>query len=266
MSETWFTKISKVKPNEIRLRGYRIDELMGRVTFSQGIYLALKGELPSPEIARLLDAIFVSSIDHGVTPPSALATRTATSTGAPINAAVAAGILSINDFHGGAIYNCMGVITEGLHRISKQDVPVEEIGLEIVQEYLTSKKRMAGFGHRLHTADPRSARLFDLADEAGISGNGVALLKALQAGFRQAGKDLPINVDGAIAGILVDLEIPRDLANAFFIIPRVPGLVAQYYEERTTQRPMRYIDPTSGQYNGQEDRDLPERSGNNGII
>lgn len=261
MSETWYTQISKVKPNEIRLRGYRIDELMGSVTFSEGIYLALKGELPPPETARLLDAIFVSSIDHGVTPPSALATRTATSTGAPINAAVAAGILSINDFHGGAIYNCMVVIEEGLLRLGQEDKTIQEIGADIVQEYLASKKRMAGFGHRLHTADPRTARLFDLAHKAGISGNGVALLNSLQAGFRQAGKNLPINVDGAIAGILVDLEIPRDLANAFFIIPRVPGLVAQYYEERTTQRPMRYIDPTSGQYNGQEDRNLPERSG-----
>jgi len=261
MSETWYTQISEVKPNEIRLRGYRIDELMGKVTFSEGIYLALKGELPSPEITRLLDAIFVSSIDHGVTPPSALATRTATSTGAPINAAVAAGILSINDFHGGAIYNCMGVIEEGLQRVKKQDEPVEKVGIEIVQEYLAGKKRMAGFGHRLHTADPRTARLFDLAEDTGIAGIGVALLKALQAGFRQAGKDLPINVDGAIAGILVDLEIPRDLANAFFIIPRVPGLVAQFYEERTTQRPMRYIDPTSSQYNGHENRDLQERSG-----
>jgi citrate synthase len=261
MSETWYTQISKVNPNEIRLRGYRIDELMGRVTFSEGIYLALKGELPSPEIARLLDAIFVSSIDHGVTPPSALATRTATSTGAPINAAVAAGILSINDFHGGAIFNCMGVIEEGLLRLGKPDKSLEKVGFEIVQEYLASKKRMAGFGHRLHTADPRTARLFELADEAGISANGIRLLKALQAGFQQVGKDLPINVDGAVAGILVDLEIPRDLANAFFIIPRVPGLVAQYHEERTTQRPMRYIDPASAQYNGCEDRELPERSG-----
>jgi len=260
MSETWYTQISKVKPNEIRLRGYRIDELMGKISFSEGIYLALKGELPTAEIARLLDAIFVSSIDHGVTPPSALATRTATSTGAPINAAVAAGILSINDFHGGAIYNCMGVIEDGIVRLHRQGQTVEEVAYEIGAEYIGSKKRMAGFGHRLHTADPRTARLFELAEGAGVAGGGVILLRALQGAFSQQGKHLPINVDGAIAGILVDLEIPRDLANAFFIIPRVPGLVAQYYEERTTQKPMRYIDPTSSQYNGHEDRHLPHRS------
>ena len=49
----WTTAITAVQPNEVRLRGYRIDELMGRVTFGQAVYLALKGELPSPEVGRL---------------------------------------------------------------------------------------------------------------------------------------------------------------------------------------------------------------------
>lgn len=56
----WRTAITAIQPNEIRLRGYRIDELMGRVTFAQAIYLALIGELPSAAVGRLLDAILVS--------------------------------------------------------------------------------------------------------------------------------------------------------------------------------------------------------------
>ncbi len=76
---------------------------MGKISFSQAIYLVLKGELPSPEVGRLLDAIFVSSVDHGAGPPSVLAARTVASTGAELNAAVAAGVLAINRFHGGAI-------------------------------------------------------------------------------------------------------------------------------------------------------------------
>lgn len=99
----WTSAITKIAPNKIRLRGYSIDELMGRTTFSQAIYLALTGRLPSEPVGRLLDAIFVSSIDHGASPPSALAARTAASTGAPFNAAIAAGLLSINKHHGGAV-------------------------------------------------------------------------------------------------------------------------------------------------------------------
>ena len=85
MSELhWKTAITKIEPNKIFLRGYPLHELMGRITFSQAIYLALKGELPSEKVGRLIDAILVSSIDHGATPPSVLAARTVASTGADL--------------------------------------------------------------------------------------------------------------------------------------------------------------------------------------
>src|SRR5690606_34731992 len=106
----WTTAITKIAPNQIHLRGHRIDRLMGHTTFSGAIYLALTGEMPSADLGRLLDAIFVSSIDHGASPPSALAARTAASTGAPFNAAIAAGLLSINKHHGGAVEDCMRLI------------------------------------------------------------------------------------------------------------------------------------------------------------
>src|SRR3989454_5678595 len=111
MSETdknavWNTAITRVEPNRVAVRGYDIAELMGRISFGAAVYLILTGELPSPAIARLMDAILVSSIDHGATPPSALAARTVASTGASLSAAVAAGIMSINRHHGGAIEDC----------------------------------------------------------------------------------------------------------------------------------------------------------------
>jgi len=255
---TWKTSITKIQPNEVRLRGYRIDELMGEITFAQAIFLALKGELPPPNVARLLDAMLVSSIDHGATPPSALAARTAASTGAPLNAAVATGILSINRYHGAAIYDCMGVIQEGLQRHQETGTPIEEIANDLVKEYREAKKRIAGIGHRVHTADPRTAKLFSMAQELGVAGNGVTMLKAIEEALIQMGKTLPINVDGAIAAILVDLDIPRPLANAFFIMARVPGLVSHVYEEQTREKPMRHIHPQNHEYDGPPPRELAQ--------
>lgn len=257
MSEnTWKTAITQIEPNQVRLRGYRIDELMGRVTFAQAIFLALKGELPSPQVTRLLEAILVSSIDHGVTPPSALAARTAVSTGAQLNAAIAVGVLSINRYHGGAVFECMGVLQEGLQRVAEGSKSIDAVAGDLIAEYQTEKKRIAGLGHRIHTADPRTDRLFSLAEELGVAGDGVAMIRALQSAFNSMGKNLPINVDGAIAALLVDLDMPRELANAFFIIARVPGLVAHIHEERTQQRPMRRIHPTDHEYDGPEPRSL----------
>lgn len=254
----WTTAITEIKPNEVRLRGYRIDELMGEITFAQAIFLALRGELPSPEIGRLVDAMLVSSIDHGATPPSALAARTAASTGAPLNAAVATGVLSINRFHGGAIGDCMEVLQRLIDRTKNDGEPLDQAVDDLISEYRAQKKRVAGLGHRVHTDDPRTAHLFALADEAGVSGWGVKAIQALAGGFARLGKPLPINVDGALAALLIDLDIPRELANAFFIMARVPGLVAQVYEEQTTQRPMRRIHPTDHTYDGPSARSLEE--------
>ena len=78
-----------------------------RITFAQGFYLALKGELPDEKTGRMIDAILVSSIDHGATPPSALTARMVAATGAPLSSAVAAGTLAISRLHGGAIENGM---------------------------------------------------------------------------------------------------------------------------------------------------------------
>jgi citrate synthase len=257
MSEsTWKTAITQIKPNEVRLRGYRIDDLMGQVTFPQAIFLALKGELPPPEITQLLDAMFVSSIDHGVTPPSTLAARTAASTGAMLNAAVAVGVLSINRHHGGAIHDCMGVIKEGLRRATASGESFTNVARDMVAEYKTEKKRVPGLGHRIHTADPRTEKLFSMAEEFEVAGDGVAMLRGIQDAFAAIGKNLPINVDGAIAALLIDLEIPRELANAFFIMARVPGLVAHIYEEQTRERPMRRIHPSDHEFDGPKARSL----------
>src|SRR5206468_7396631 len=116
MSETdknavWNTGVTRVEPNRVAVRGYDIAELMGHVSFGAAAYLVLTGELPKPAVARLMDAILVSSIDHGATPPSALSARSVASTGATLSASVAAGVMSINRHHRGAIADCAQQLT-----------------------------------------------------------------------------------------------------------------------------------------------------------
>ncbi len=253
---SWKTSITEIKPNEVRLRGYRIDELMGSISFAEAVYLALTGELPPANVAKMMNAILVSSIDHGASPPSALAARTVASTGAPLNAAVAAGILSINRHHGGAIQDCMKVLQSGIERVIHSGETVDKIATDLVAEHKASGKRIAGLGHRIHTDDPRTAKLFQLAQELGVAREGIQMINAIQSSLEEAGKALPINVDGAIAAVLLDLNIPSDLANAMFFIARVPGLISQAHEEQTRERPMRRIHPTEISYDGPAPRSL----------
>ena len=256
--EKWKTAITEIEPNKIKLRGYPLDELMGNISFAEAVYLALRGELPTPEVGKLIDAILVSSIDHGVTPPSALAAINSASTGAPLNAAVASGILAINKYHGGAIEACMEMLQAGKSQVDSGN-SAQEAAKNLVEEYRNAKKRMSGFGHRIHSDDPRTKRLFELAEEAGQSGAFIELIRSIQSELEiSAGKKLPINVDGAIAAVLCELDFWTNLANAFFIMARVPGLVAHAAEEQERQRPMRKIDPANHEYDGPSERHLDD--------
>lgn len=257
MSEQqWRSAITKIEPNQVRIRGYRVEDLMSKISFSQTIYLLLKGELPPPGQASLIDAMMIASIDHGATTPSSLAARTSASTGAPMNAALGAGILSINRFHGAAIQDCMNLILDGIDRTHTQDISLTQAAGEVLLEYQKANRRIPGLGHRVHSDDPRTKELFHIAERNGLTGNGVEFIRALQEALKAAGKNLPINVDGAIAALLVDMEFPAELGNAFFIMARIPGLTAQVFEEQSRERPMRRIDPEEVGYDGPDEREL----------
>jgi len=97
----WSTSLTSTAPNKVLVRGFPLDEMMGRLSFAEAVYLLLMGELPSPAIGRMLNAVLISSIDHGVTPPSTLTARTVATSGAPLKDCVAAGILALGPHHGG---------------------------------------------------------------------------------------------------------------------------------------------------------------------
>lgn len=251
----WKTAITKVEPNKITVRGYPVDQLIGRISFSQTIYLVLKGEMPSPEEGRLVDAIFVSSVDHGASPPSVLTSRTVASTGADLNSAIAAGVLAISRLHGGAIEEGMRLFLEVGERMEKTGGDEDMIVREVLQEMKEQKKKASGFGHRLHTQDPRTEKLFSLAKELGLSGNHVKIARRVEQILEETlGRSLPINVDGAIAALLCDLGFAPEVGNAFFIIARVAGLTAHIQEEKTRMKPMRKIHPQDIEYDGSPER------------
>jgi citrate synthase len=201
-----------------------------------------------------MEAILVSSIDHGATPPSALAARTLASTGASLSAAVAAGIACINEYHGGAIEGCARQLAHIVRRLEESGAEPDQVVEAVLEEMKAEGRRMSGFGHRIHTNDPRTERLFELAEEAGVSGPHMEVARAIERAFQATGKALPINVDGAIAAIMADLGFEPSVMNGLFMIARVPGLVAHVVEEQQRERPMRRIDPTNHVYDGPEPR------------
>jgi citrate synthase len=260
-TERWQTALTEIAPNKILIRGYPVDEMMGRLGFAEAVYLLLMGELPTPAIGRMLNAVLVSSLDHGVTPPSTLAARNVATSGAPLKDCVAAGILGFGPHHGGDIESCMRFLDRGLS-LMRGGRTMQQAADAIVAECVEANEVPPGFGHRLHSRDPRASRLFQMALELELEDEHVRLIRAteraLDARHEHFGRPLPVNVDGAIAAISADLGFAYELGNAIFLISRLPGLIAHAHEERARQAPMRQIDPKDHDYDGARERRLPE--------
>lgn len=241
----WRTSLSAVEPNKILIRGYRVEDLMERCSFGDIIYLTFKGELPSRNEGRLLEMIVVSSTDHSFLAPSIDATRFVASGGVPLQASVAAGVLSLGDHHGGAIEQCSKLLQES--------VKAGTSALQIVNDFRSRKQRIPGFGHPLHDRDPRTLTLIAKAKELNLAGPHLNLAESIAAELK-----LPANIDGVISGIISDMEIPWQYGRAFFIIPRVVGLAAHAVEEAARERPFRVIDMKDVAYDGPAERAIPK--------
>src|SRR6266705_1897896 len=141
----WQTSLTAIAPNRILIRGYPLDEMMGRLGFAEAVYLLLMGELPTPTIGRMLNAVLVSSIDHGVTPPSTLAARNVATSGAPLKDCVASGILAFGPHHGGDIESCMRFLDGGLVLV-RSGQTLQQAAEAIIVECVQTGEAPPGFG------------------------------------------------------------------------------------------------------------------------
>lgn len=244
----WRTAITDHVNHEPYLRGYRLVDLVGRHSFAEVAYLTLKGELPTPAQARMLDAMLVAVIDHGIAVPSVVADRVVISGGNPLHVGVAAGILTFGEAHGGAIETAARILQE----TAAQEGDVADLAQERVAQARAQKERLAGFGHRYYKeADPRTARMFTIAREEQFYGRHCALAEAMAAELKaQTGRSLVLNVDGAIAAIISDMGFDWRLGKGFFIMGRVVGLIAHGFEELTRERPFRRLSADEIAYDG----------------
>jgi len=231
--EWWSTAIIDIHPGEIAVRGYPIQDLIGAISFPQMIWLMLRGELPSPEQAGLLEAALVAGVDHGPHAPSIAISRMAITCGLPINGAMASAINALDDVHGGAGQQCMELYAAIARREGDVEATVEA---ELDRFVAERGKIVPGFGHRWHPIDPRAVKLLALVDAARAAGTvpgryariGVLIERSLE---RRKGTHLPMNIDGVTAVVFSELGFPPDLGRGLFILSRSVGILAHAWEQ-----------------------------------
>ncbi len=262
-ADYWSTDIIDIEPGSIRMRGYPIEQLIGKLSFPQMIWLMLRGQLPSPEQAALLEAALVASVDHGPHAPSIAIARMAVSCGLPLNGAMASAVNTLDDVHGGAGQQAVELYQAIAQRIA-DGAPLDAAAAAALDAFITAHgKFIPGFGHRFHPVDPRAPKLLALVDAAAaagtVDGRFARIARAIEAELqRRKGKIIPMNIDGATAVIYAELGFAAPLARGIFCLSRSVGILAHAWEQ--TGRGERNKGPMPRQmayrYTGEAPRDV----------
>ena len=263
----WNTEIIDVQPNSIVISGYKIQDLMGRISYGEMLYLMIMGRLPQETAGKLIDAVLVAACDQGAISPAITASSMAATCGVTFNCAIATGMNLLGKIHGGAIEEAMEVFYEVVNRAESEQKSIKEAALDVVHRYKEEKKFIPGYGHPVHKEDPRTTRLWIMAEVAvkkgEISGNHVEAAKCIHEAMKEiTGKHLTINIDASAAAILCELGIPSETGSGFVCLSRSLGLLAHAYEEIKFGKRMKAPMPPDllGEhmtYSGPEKRELP---------
>jgi len=234
------TSITQIKDGKEIIRGEALENLIATRSFTETIYLVLKGELPSEAHKRMLDAILTSVIDHGPAVASAMSARISASAKNPTHTSLAGGLLSLGERHGVAVGDAMQFFYD---HVAGEDLEA------LLKERKEKKQYLSGYGHKVFDIDPRSQALFVIAKEVDVFGKYCEFaLRVEQTLNSMSSKKLPLNVDGAIGAILCDMGFDARLGNSVFMIGRVPGLLAHIYEEQTSGEGIRRLEDDEVEY------------------
>ncbi|NUO88210.1 MAG: citryl-CoA lyase [Cupriavidus sp.] len=261
----WRTGIIDMRPGEIRYRGYPIEQLIGRVSFAQMIWLMLRGELPGPGQGELLDAALMAAVDHGPQAPSIAIARMAATCGVGLNNAMASAVNVLGDVHGGAGEQAVALYQDVAQRLDAGSAMALAVEDALRRCRDLHGKYVAGFGHRFHPVDPRAPRLLALvaqaAEDGVVSGRYAGIARAVEAALGAGrGQPIPMNIDGATAVIYAELGFAAPLARGLFCLSRSVGILAHAWEQQCEGG--RNKGPMPRQflwtYDGAPPRDVPE--------
>lgn len=244
MPKAYRTSIATHVDGKPYVYGQDLVSLAGARTFTAAIYLILQGKLPDKNSEAMLDAILTIAIDHGVEPASVVAARNVYSGGSPVQAAVAAGVLAFGEFHGGAIEQAMENFKKW------QGVGAQEMA----DDFAKSGQRVSGFGHRLYMVDPRTEKLVEIAKKLGFYGKYLKFAQEIEGLLSTAVKKLPLNIDGVVAALLLEMDFNPKVGKGVFIIARTPGIVAHVVEEALREKPVRRLGEDDVEYDGPRPR------------
>ena len=252
---TWETAIARVasgaEDEEIIVRDHRLSELIGATSFSGMMFLLLQGRLPEDSETRLLDALLVASVEHGIAPPSMIA-RCFASYGTSIQAAVGGGLLAFGDRMGGLGEQLARLMSERVTALAEEEGcalgaldggRLAETAECLVADLHRQGERVPGYGIPLHCADPRAPAVLAVARREGLYGSYCRMATAIEESLasRRGGRAVPLNLDGVGAAVVLDLGFDWRSTRLFLLTARSVSLGAHFLEESEQDTRWRHV-------------------------
>jgi citrate synthase len=258
-SKEWATRISRVLDGKVLIRGYSHEALIGDRSYADGVFLTLRGELPTANERRMTDAMLNSLLDHGFVAASVLAARYCASGNPQLIPATAAGLLTagsntISPQHGAQF------LDNAYQLMQREKLSLETTAQRIVEQVRASKQRIPGYGHPTHKdGDFRATKLWTIAAECGFVGERTRLYQAIHREFvRVTGKrQICINVDGALACIMTEMGFRPLQMVSIALLAVLPGILAHVAEEIEEGKPLRIVRDEDADFLGVVERELP---------
>ena len=142
------TGLGKAELHRILVRGYDLNkELVGKISFTDMTSLILRGRLPTGNEARMLDALLVILVEHGMVSHVIAARLIYHCAPEAMQAAVAAALCGAGSVHLGSSEWSAKMLIEALPR-DAQNADLAAIAGSIYDDYSKRKQRMPGIGHR----------------------------------------------------------------------------------------------------------------------
>ncbi|MER7212837.1 citryl-CoA lyase [Streptosporangium sp. NPDC000239] len=227
------TAVGAADEHHVQVRGLDlVDDLIGELTYTEVALLAVTGRRPTPAETKVVDAVLVSLLDHGLTPSALAARLTFWSAPEAIQGAVAAGLLGAGSVLLGSMEGCGRLLTDIADDVADGAAARDAVETRL-RAIVDAGGRIPGLGHSLHRdGDPRAGKLLDVARDQKVAARHVEHLElVVELAAALTGKALPLNATGAAAALLLEVGVPWRLHRGFALMSRTAGLVAHIGEE-----------------------------------
>ena len=205
-----------------------VNDLVGELTFTEMLYFLATGRQPDAGQVKVLDACLVTIMEHGINPSTIVSRLISDSVPDEPQVAIAAGLLAVGGVFAGTSEQCAAILQE----LAKEGAGAVR---KTAERLIASGQPIPGFGHLHHKPDdPRTPRLFAVAEKAGVKQTHINLLREISKAIEEVKvRHLTINATCAIGALMLDIDVPLEAIRCFSVVARSAGLTAHLLEEKS---------------------------------